>query len=69
MMEKTYNFDIEIGALFWNNFESNLKKAQLYDHVQGYVVTKSFLTRKYHIKGASQNFVDYVQKLVKEINR
>ncbi len=68
MMEKTYNFDIEIGALYWNTFESNLKKAELYDHVKGYVVTKGFLSRKYHIKGASQNFVDYVQKLVKAIN-
>jgi len=67
-MEKTYNFDIEIGALLWNNFESNLKKAILYDHVEGYVVTKAFLSRKYHIKGASQNFVDYVNKLLKAVN-
>lgn len=67
-MEKTYNFDIEIGALYWRNFESNLKKAMLYDHVENYVMTKAFLSRKYHIKGASQNFVDYVKKLIKEIN-
>jgi hypothetical protein len=68
-MEKTYNFDIEIGALYWNSFESNLKKAQLYDHVEGYVVTNGFLCRKYHIKGASQNFVDYVTKLIKIVNK
>ena len=67
-MEKTYNFDIEIGCLYWGTFESNLKKAKLYDHVEDYIVTKSFLSRKYYIKGASQNFVDYVQKLVKLIN-
>jgi hypothetical protein len=67
-MENTYNFDIEIGVLYWNNFESNLKKAQLYDHVEGYVVTNGILSRKYHIKGASQNFVDYVQKLVKAVS-
>lgn len=67
-MEKTYNFDIEIGCLYWNAFESNLKKAKLYDHVEGYVVTKGFLSRKYHIKGASENFVDYVKKLIKLTN-
>jgi hypothetical protein len=68
-MEKTYNFDIEIGALYWNSFESSLKKAQLYEHVEGYVVTKGFLSRKYHIKGASQDFVDYVKKLIKTANK
>jgi hypothetical protein len=67
-MEKTYNFDIEIGSFYWNNFESNLKKSILYDHVEGYVVTRMFLVRKYHIKGASQNFVDYVNKLLKAVN-
>ena len=67
-MEKTYNFDIEIGSLLVNGFEGNLKKAMLYDHVEGYVVTNGFLSKKYHIKGASQNFVDYVNKLLKEIN-
>lgn len=64
-MKKTYNFDIEVGALFWRSFEDNLKKAKLYDHVQDYVVTSGFLSRKYYIKGASENFVDYVKKFVK----
>ena len=68
-MEKTYSFDIEIGCLYWKDFEFNLKKATMHGHVDGFIITTGgFLQRKYHIKGASQNFVDYVKKLVKLIN-
>lgn len=64
-----YNFDITIGCLYWGAFERNLKKAILYDHVEGYVVTSGFLQREYHIKGASENFVDYVRKFVEAANK
>lgn len=67
-MENTYSFDIEIGCLYWKSFEFNLKKSVLHGHVDDYIITSGFLQRKYHIKGASQNFVDYVKKLVKLVN-
>ena len=65
----TYNFDVHVGCLYWGAFEKNLKKAILYDHVEGYVVSSSFLQREYHIKGDTEDFVDYVRKFVKAANK
>ena len=68
-MTKTYSFDLSVGCLYWGSFEKNLKKAILHDHVEDYVMTKGFLVREYNIKGASENFVDYVRKFVDAANK
>lgn len=68
-MDVTYNFDLHVGCLYWGSFERNLRKAVLHGHVEDYAVTKGFLQREYHIKRASQNFVDYVREFVDIVNK